>query len=79
MTHQRSKVRATVIEDPTLQRDLSSRAVINTNHTDYSRRLSLKRSMQEKESKISKLEAEVNHLKILVNQILHLTQHSERK
>jgi wobble nucleotide-excising tRNase len=79
MIQQRSKGRATVIEDPTLQRDLSTRAVINTDHTDYSRRLALKRSMTERESKLSRLQSEVDHLKNLVTQLISLTQHSDRK
>jgi hypothetical protein len=68
--HRPSKGRATVIDDPTLQRDLSTGAVINKNHTDYSKRLALKKAMREKDSQITRLEEEVAELREMVNQIL---------
>lgn len=70
----RSKGRATVIEDPTLQRDLLSRAVINTNQTDYSRRLALKHSLAERESAIANLQEEIKSLKVLVTQLIQITK-----
>lgn len=77
--HRPSKGRATVVDDPNLQKDLSTGAVINRNHTDYSKRLSLKKAMREKESQISKLEDEVAELRELVNQILKKTGSPSKK
>lgn len=74
----RSKGRATVVEDPTLQRDLSTRAVINTNQTDYSRRLALKRSMREKDSALHKLQEEIQDLKTLVTQLLQVVKNTQQ-
>ena len=65
-----SKTRAKVIDRPSLQRDMSSNAVINTNSTEYQRRLAVKNSIQQKNTELENLKTEVAQLKSLVQQLL---------
>lgn len=65
-----SLVRATVSSDPTLERDMSSQAIINRNQTDYLRRLAVKRTTKAKDDELENLKSEVAQLKELVAQLL---------
>jgi hypothetical protein len=62
--------RATVRNIPSLERDLSSQAIINRNQTDYQRRLAQKQFTSAKEQEIEDLKSEVSQLKELVNQLI---------
>jgi len=66
----RPKMRASVVDNPTLERDMSTNAVINRNKTEYSRRLQVKKSNQKKEQELENLKAEVTQLKELVNSLI---------
>jgi hypothetical protein len=59
---------------PTLERDVTSQAIINRNQTDYQRRLAQKRNSAEKDKEIQDLKAEVSQLKELVQQIISQQQ-----
>ncbi len=63
-------MRASVVDNPTLERDMSTNAVINRNKTEYSRRLQVKKSNQKKEQELENLKAEVTQLKELVNSLI---------
>lgn len=63
-------MRASVVDNPTLERDMSTNAVINRNKTEYSRRLQVKKSNQKKEQDLENLKAEVTQLKELVNSLI---------
>ena len=65
-----SKVRAKVMDRPSLQRDMSTNAVINTNSNEYQRRLAVKESINKKNQEIANLKTEVAELKSLVQQLL---------
>lgn len=62
--------RAKVQNSPSLERDLSSQAIINRNQTDYQRRLAQKRFTAEKDKEIQDLKSEVSQLKELVQQLI---------
>jgi hypothetical protein len=66
----RPMMRASVVDNPTLERDMSTNAVINRNKTEYSRRLQVKKSNQKKEQELENLKAEVTQLKELVNSLI---------
>lgn len=70
MTPTTSKIRAKVYDRPALVRDMSSNAVINTNSTDYHRRLAIKNSISKKNEEMETLKNEVSELKELVQQLL---------
>ena len=70
MPSQRSRGRANVVDNPTLERDMSTSAVINRNHTDYSRRLSLKKAADNKTKEIEDLKCQVANLTNLVQSLL---------
>lgn len=63
-------MRASVVDNPTLERDMSTNAVINRNKTEYSRRLQVKKNNQKKEQELENLKAEVTQLKELVNSLI---------
>ena len=63
-------MRASVVDNPTLERDMSTNAVINRNKTEYCRRLQVKKSNQKKEQELENLKAEVTQLKELVNSLI---------
>jgi cell wall assembly regulator SMI1 len=65
-----SATRATVIDNPMFERDMSTKAVINRNHTEYSKRLAYKNASQKKEEELQTLKSEVQALKELVNSII---------
>ena len=66
----RPTIRAEVIDNPTLERDLSTNAVINRNRTEYTRRLQTKNINKKKESELENLKSEVAQLKELVNSLI---------
>jgi len=66
----RPMMRASVVDNPTLERDMSTNAVINRNKTEYSRRLQVKKNNQKKEQELENLKAEVTQLKELVNSLI---------
>jgi len=63
-------MRASVVDNPTLERDMSTNAVINRNKTEYSRRLQVKKNNQKKEQELENLKAEITQLKELVNSLI---------
>ena len=67
-------VRATVKEDPSLQRDGSNNAVINRNANDYFRRLAVKRATDAKEKELQNLKSEVSELKDLIRHLISSSQ-----
>ena len=67
-------VRATVKEDPSLQRDGSNNAVINRNANDYFRRLAVKRATDAKEKELQNLKSEVSELKDLIRHLIASSQ-----
>jgi hypothetical protein len=67
-------VRATVKEDPSLQRDGSNNAVINRNTNDYFRRLAVKRATDAKEKELQNLKSEVSELKDLIRHLIASSQ-----
>jgi cell division protein FtsB len=66
----RPMMRASVVDNPTLERDMSTNAVINRNKTEYSRRLQVKKNNQKKEQELENLKAEITQLKELVNSLI---------
>jgi cell division protein FtsB len=66
----RPMMRASVVDNPTLERDLSTNAVINKNKTEYTRRLQVKSTNKKKEQELENLKAEVTQLKELVNTLI---------
>ena len=63
-------MRASVVDNPTLERDLSTNAVINKNKTEYTRRLQIKSTNKKKEQELENLKSEVTQLKALVSSLL---------
>ena len=66
--------RAIVKEDPSLVRDGSNNAVINSNANDYFRRLAVKRASDAKQKELEDLKSEVSELKALIKQLLSSKQ-----
>lgn len=65
-----SKTRAVVQDNPALERDLSSQAIINRNRTEYVRRLAVKEATAKKNAEFESLRDEVQELKELVKSLL---------
>lgn len=65
-----STARASVIDHPTFERDMSSKAIINKNHNEYVKRLAYKTEKNKKEKELQDLRAEVENLKQLVNSLI---------
>jgi len=63
-------MRAIVTDNPTLERDLATNAIINKNRTEYTRRLQIKDNNKKKEQELENLKAEVTQLKELVNTLI---------
>ena len=66
----RNKVRAKVVDNPTLEKDMSTNGVINNNRSDYIKRIAVKSSSMKKEAELQSLRDEIQQLKTLVNQII---------
>lgn len=64
------KGKATVVDDPTLVRDLSTNAVINRNTSDYRKRLGQKKRQEERNLEITALKGEIQSLKDAVASLL---------
>lgn len=61
-----------VREDPSLIRDPYSKAIINRNTNDYTRRLATKCSAEAKEAELQQLKSEVQDLKVMVQTLSNL-------
>lgn len=66
----RPMIRATVVDNPTLERDMSTNAVINRNKNEYFRRLQVKKANKAKDQELETLKSEVSQLKELVHSLL---------
>lgn len=66
----RPMIRATVVDNPTLERDMSTNAVINKNKNEYFRRLQVKKANKAKDRELETLKSEVSQLKELVHSLL---------
>jgi hypothetical protein len=70
----RPMIRATVVDNPTLERDMSTNAVINKNKNEYFRRLQVKKANKAKDQELETLKSEVSQLKELVQSLLNTSQ-----
>lgn len=70
----RPMIRATVMDNPTLERDMSTNAVINKNKNEYFRRLQVKKANKAKDQELETLKSEVSQLKELVQSLLNTSQ-----
>ena len=62
--------RATVIDNPSLERDLKSNAVINRNTSAYMARTSHKNAHRVQKDEVSALREEIKQLKTLVDSLI---------
>jgi hypothetical protein len=72
-------IRATVVDNPTLERDMSTNAVINKNKNEYFRRLQVKKANKAKDQELETLKSEVSQLKELVQSLLNTSQNGNNR
>jgi long-subunit acyl-CoA synthetase (AMP-forming) len=70
MTPTQNKVRAKVVDNPSLEKDMSTNGVINNNRSDYIKRVAVKSTFKKKDSELQSLRDEVEQLKKLVSQLI---------
>ena len=70
MSEQANQARAVVQDNPFLERDLHSKAIVNRNRANYAQRMALRQSRRHKEDEIQSLKSEVDELKNLVHKLL---------
>jgi hypothetical protein len=75
----RPMIRATVVDNPTLERDMSTNAVINKNKNEYFRRLQIKKANKAKDQELETLKSEVSQLKELVQSLLNTSQNGNNR
>jgi hypothetical protein len=75
----RPMIRATVVDNPTLERDMSTNAVINKNKNEYFRRLQVKKANKVKDQELETLKSEVSQLKELVQSLLNTSQNGNNR
>ena len=75
----RPMIRATVVDNPTLERDMSTNAVINRNKNEYFRRLEVKKANKVKDQELETLKSEVSQLKELVQSLLNNSQNGNNR
>ena len=75
----RPMIRATVVDNPTLERDMSTNAVINRNKNEYFRRLEVKKANKVKDQELETLKSEVSQLKELVQSLLNTPQNGNNR
>lgn len=63
-------IKAAVIDNPTLERDMSSKAIINKNNTEYEKRIVFKNLTTKKKKELEDLKEEVANLKKLVQSLI---------
>ena len=63
-------IKAAVIDNPTLERDMSSKAIINKNNTEYEKRIAFKNSTAKRKKELEDLKEEVANLKELVQSLI---------
>jgi hypothetical protein len=63
-------IKAAVIDNPTLERDMSSKAVINKNNTEYEKRITFKNLTNKRKKELEDLKEEVAILKELVQSLI---------
>ena len=63
-------MRAKVIDDKSLEKDMNSGAVINTNRTAYLEAVERAMKAKQEKERITKLEEEVSDIKNMLQQIL---------
>ena len=68
----KKKGKAIVEDNPNLNRDLSSTAIINTNMDAYSQRLAQKAARQDSRTEINNLKDEVKELKDLIHKLIEV-------
>ena len=76
MTHRR---RAQVISDPSLQRDLSSNAIVNTNAAAYQARMAHKRVNEKKNEEIAELRGQLNDLRSKYDHLAEMIKQALKK
>lgn len=70
MIQTRNKVRAKVVDNPSLEKDMSTNGVINNNRSDYAKRIAVKCASMKKEAELQALRDEIGQLKKLVTQLI---------
>ena len=68
----KKKGKAIVEDNPNLNRDLSSTAIINTNTDAYSQRLAQKAARRDSRTEINNLKDEVKELKDLIHKLIEV-------
>lgn len=68
----KKKGKAIVEDNPNLNRDLSSTAIINTNTDAYSQRLAQKAARKDSRTEINNLKDEVKELKDLIHKLIEV-------
>ena len=63
-------IKAAVIDNPTLELDMSSKAVINKNNTEYEKRITFKNLTNKRKKELEDLKEEVANLKELVQSLI---------
>jgi hypothetical protein len=63
-------IKAAVIDNPTLERDMSSKAIINKNNTEYEKRIAFKNLTAKRKKELEDLKGEVANLKELVQSLI---------
>ena len=67
-------MKSIVKDDTSFYRDELNKAVINSNTSEYHRRLSIKNANKKKEAELQDLKTEVKELRDLVRQLISLQQ-----
>ena len=71
--------RAQVVTHPSLQRDLSSNAIINTDSSSYHARMAQKKATQAQQDEVEELKDQVAELKKLVQKLSRAVAKSDSK
>jgi SMC interacting uncharacterized protein involved in chromosome segregation len=70
MSEQTHQARAVVQDNPSLERDMHSKAIVNRNRANYVQRMALRKSRRKKDEEIKSLKSEIDALKDLVHKLL---------
>jgi hypothetical protein len=69
-----TREKALVQDNPSLERDMHSKAIISRDRAAYQQRLAIRNAHKQKQSEIESLKSEVTELKDLVRQLISLQQ-----
>jgi long-subunit acyl-CoA synthetase (AMP-forming) len=58
------------VDNPSLEKDMSTNGVINNNRSDYIKRVAVKSTFKKKDAELQSLRDEVEQLKKLVTQLI---------